>query len=287
MTPAPPLAVYLHQDKCGSSSLRAVMREAQRLSNNGPPWLCEMDRMHDLTYANVSKVCAQAEVVLGPAGYGMCSFFDRPCRYFTILREPVARMSSAYNYFCLSCAENGKLCKAARTTSANFNASCPNMRFLEFAAIFANSYTWRYSGRYTVSPRDRDIRADMDPTHYYLHSLDGFPDNVPLTESDLDAAREALNAPDMLVLKSEDLDGGPAWPRLERWLSGTRAAAALRRLDPQHAQQHSFVNVQSKYIYTPSAANKERACVINHFDCRLYQSLRSHNSNRDAHAAPS
>ena len=284
----PPLAVYLHQDKCGSSSLRAVMAAAQSLSDDR--WLCDMHvdalRMHvnNLTIANVSQICAQAEVVLGPMGYGVCSMFGRACRYFTILREPVTRMISAYNYFCLSCAERGKFCDDQRNTSAHFNARCPQMRFLEFASIYANLYTWRFSSRYTFDPRDRDVVA-ADPKQYYLHSIDGFPENDPLTESDFVAASNALNAPDMLVLKTEELNTG-GWQKLEWWLSGTKAAAALRRLDQQHRLDvHNGIsskNMRSGYQYSPRAGEKERVCVINHFDCRLYQSLRSHNGSMDA-----
>lgn len=47
--------------------------------------------------------------VWGNAAFGLCDHFPgRPCVYITILRDPVARAISEYNYFCLDGAEGKK-----------------------------------------------------------------------------------------------------------------------------------------------------------------------------------
>ena len=62
--------------------------------------------------------CAEAPagyVVAANYGYGWCEarraqMGRTDCRYVTVLREPVARLTSDCNYFCLSCAEGGRRC---------------------------------------------------------------------------------------------------------------------------------------------------------------------------------
>ena len=202
---------------------------------------------------------------------------DRPCHYFTILREPVARLVSAYNYFCLSCSEDGKFCHALpRNTSApHFNAVCPNMPFLEFASIFANMYTWHFSGRWHPASWQRE---------FYGGYMQGFARDAPLTEADLAAAKTALNASDMLVLLTDELsDASPsAWDKLDAWLAGTRAAAALRPAAAQRVRTNTYETSaeRSAYLYKPTTAELERACVSNHFDCSLYRWFLSRRARR-------
>ena len=239
--------------------MRHALRAAQSASSQDP-WLCELSDSSNVTF----ETCQHSDVVIGPALYGTCSLFRRPCRYFTVIREPVDRLVSSYNYFCLSC-KDGKLCpsmeKGAGRTVVQaerlWNASCPSMSFLEYTAIYANMYTWHFGRR--VMP-------------YYSNMYQGFAHQKPLANSDFVAARTALTQPDMLLIQTDELDGG-AWDRLERWLSGTRAAAAMRHSRQKNETIHA--NGAVAYAYTPTPAERERACVINHFDCELYKSLRS------------
>ena len=53
----------------------------------------------NMTSNNMDSWLGTAEVGCG-FPFGACSFTSRPCRYFTILREPISRLISAYNYFC-------------------------------------------------------------------------------------------------------------------------------------------------------------------------------------------
>ena len=61
-----------------------------------------------------------------------------------------------------------------------------------------------------------------------------------------------------LVAVDPRLDGG-AWDRLERWLSGTRAAAAMRHSRQKNETTHRHAALA--YAYTPTAAERERTCT--------------------------
>ena len=74
--------------------------------------------------------------VLQASAHGYCELLDlsrkRPCRYLTLLREPTARMVSAYRYYCQGCAEGA--CSSP-------DSICPNTTLLEYAAREGNQYT--------------------------------------------------------------------------------------------------------------------------------------------------
>ena len=131
--PALPLVLYVHEGKTGSSTVRHVLQAAQSACSQDQ-WLCELSDSSNVTF----ETCQHSDVVIGPALYGTCSLFRRPCRYFTVMREPVDRLVSSYNYFCLSCKENGKFCWTNVQAERLWNASCPSMSFLEYTAIYAN-----------------------------------------------------------------------------------------------------------------------------------------------------
>ena len=228
MLPATPLTIFVHEGKTGSSTIRTVLREAQ-LSNRAARWLCKIENSNMTHGEDIMHECAWADVIIG-AKFGECSLSKRPCLYFTVLREPVDRLVSAYNYFCLDCREQEKYCNDV-LTKGHFNATCPHMSFLEFAAMHANKYTWHFSGRFNPG-------IDVGRLSYYKSSLYGFAGEPPLTDADLVAARKALSAPDMLVVWTDKLDG-TAWDEIGGFLSGTRAANALclarnRRPEPAH-----------------------------------------------------
>ena len=102
-------------------------------------------------------------------------------------------------------------------------------------------------------------------------------DRPPLTDADFAAATRTLAAPNMLVLRTEQLDI-LGWDKLAAWLAGTRAARLLGIVARQRSAVGSANGTVVKFnngswVYTPTAAEKERVCVVNHFDCKLYGSV--------------
>ena len=176
----------------------------------------------------------------------------------------------------LDCHDGGKFCHK-NLASAHFNASCPHMSFVEFATVYANLYTWRFSRRYTLNPSSsRNSSLSEADVHFYWRHMHGFAGDLPLTANDFRDARRSLHAPNMLVLRTDGLSAGlngceSGWRTLVRWLSGTRAATALQR----HLQDHPSTRVANAHTheYSPTAADWQRARVTNHFDSRLFEAI--------------
>lgn len=168
---------------------------------------------HDATLCpniSMAPLCADA-----PDGYvvqtdfGYCdaigSTVGRPCRYFTILREPIARAISAYNYFCLACAEDGRQCVENEATRARLveenkhvvrdamglpltrpQRSCPDMSVVDYVSL--------EGGNYYVRRLSATQEAGFVPNGYGR-----------MGEEQLAAALERLRRPDMLVVFTEEL----------------------------------------------------------------------------------
>lgn len=99
--------VYVHIYKAGGTTLKAQLSLAAQLggwytsvapSNVGWP-----------SFA-VEPVATRSipRIIGGSWGLGYCELTERPCTYFTILREPVERMISEYDYFCVKGREDRK-----------------------------------------------------------------------------------------------------------------------------------------------------------------------------------
>ena len=182
-----PLWVFVHIGKTGSESMRRNLRQLQRKHSLEPRWLCDIggDR-------SIGSCSANATVVIGTAAhYGSCREVSatRPsCHYFTILREPVSRLISEYNYFCARCSEDGKFC------SKNSLTTCPHEKFLDWARFVPNQYTHHFSRYFNKS------------ASYYSAYYSGFAGEAEVTVHQQRVAYMALRSANVLVLQTEALD---------------------------------------------------------------------------------
>ena len=297
-----PLTVFVHVGKTGSSTARhwlwTVARRCDKHAHSTKQvehhveqpacsWVCDLsaEGKHSESRGLDHPRCAEKDVVVQD-GYGACARVQpatRPCRYFTVLREPMSRLLSEWRYFCVGCAEGGKFCGRDAT-----NTRCPNMTIAEWAARQPNQYVRNFGQAWArhVPANDSHARA------YYCSYVSGFtrrgcgggepgepgeprggwagtppPD---LTELDLERAVAALSAPDLLTLWTDQLDSpSDGWPRLARWLKGTRAGdklAAAPLPEPDNVGHNHD---------EPLAEELRAACRINALDCRLFARLRN------------
>ena len=103
--------------------------------------------------------------------WGMYGEFDmsymlpagRRLLFFTLLRDPMERLDSSYNYFCLDCAENGRQCHKARGENGEIvdDIDCPNMNLIEYAEAYQDLYVrtfgnaeWKVFLRYKSTMED-------------------------------------------------------------------------------------------------------------------------------------
>jgi hypothetical protein len=89
--------VYLHIPKTGGRTLRSAL--VTNFSKERQIHLDILDRPLDDELASVPiETRSAARLVWGHLPYGVHRHLPQECDYFTILREPVARVTSAYKY---------------------------------------------------------------------------------------------------------------------------------------------------------------------------------------------
>lgn len=222
--------------------------------------------------------------------HGACPLMGRPCNHVVLLREPISRLVSEYNYFCLDCSEGGKLCECNACRDApsrggceecearhhshfadgklvEWSFVCPHMGFVDWARHVANQYTWRFGRPWTNGTSLLSWRG------YYSAYMQGFAGLLPpLTDDDVNTAFEALSAPDMQILWTEELDD-KGWPWLLSQFEGTPLGNALQQeLASRSGSAHRNSN---PHTFTPTAEQVKQARHVLNFDIQLYTRLRA------------
>ena len=220
--------------------------------------LCEFH--HEGTGFINADLCPEAEVCIG-CNWGSCSHLQRPCRYFLVLREPISRLISEYNYFCLGCSEAGKMCNRNKDLQRRNHyvipySTCPDMPFLDWARARANPYV-------------RQFGTDWPDLDFYSSWEKGFAGRPALTSMDVEAAASALRRDNVFMMFTESLD--ESWLRLASWLNGT-IGAALHSLMANAEAEPSRDNVH-EHSYLPTPSELEAAREIEAFDVELFRRL--------------
>ena len=92
-----PVLLYVHVPKCGGQTLSSMLRV------NFPPSRVlhplSLDKGLAAEMATIpAAALARADLIWGHYHYGLHAWLDRPYRYATMVRDPIKRVESLYNY---------------------------------------------------------------------------------------------------------------------------------------------------------------------------------------------
>ena len=160
---ASPLYVALLMDKSGSNSIydaltvRAVAQRWPAMS-----FCCDgivtQDRLCDVNQAGAACLSQPAGAVVLDTKFGFCERVvkaSRSCQYIVIMRDPLDRLISAYNFFCVACHEDGRECTGF---------GCPQLSLVEYARKTGPYYTQHlppyYPGELSSNSKAAVMAAD-------------------------------------------------------------------------------------------------------------------------------
>jgi drug/metabolite transporter (DMT)-like permease len=154
------LYVFLAFDKVGSTSIRHEMS-----TSSGKKKICDPYFDGDICFSDISNHYINANAMPRAnltSYFSKCKLFDRQCTFFTILRNPLARIYSAYSYFCKSCAEHNRQC--------NNYFKCPNTDIVSYAQKIGNVYNIFFSNENFVL-ETKFIILEKAETFYILNEV--------------------------------------------------------------------------------------------------------------------
>ncbi|KAJ8041768.1 hypothetical protein HOLleu_12673 [Holothuria leucospilota] len=125
------ILTFVHNPKSGGSSLKQCMLGLYRAMNKNKPVVVAMDTVGEEMEKLLNHVTPPNDYYMGDAALGICdSVDDRPCSYFTVVREPFERAISHY-YFCKN---GGDGCPPSVTTLEEFTMSSCSLFFRQLTS---------------------------------------------------------------------------------------------------------------------------------------------------------
>lgn len=163
-----PIFGYLAFGKVGSTSFRHALAQRELLHNRTSHGVFYSNLICDTWHDRLATHgCADIEdyAAVNVAAYNGFHFCEkqspRPCRYFTLLRNPVNRLKSAFSYFCTSCEENGRQCDGGFDVRQYAGMlTCPNMTFLDYAGAFQSVYTRAFASHADPPQGEHETAVD-------------------------------------------------------------------------------------------------------------------------------
>lgn len=192
---------------------------------------------------------------------------QRPCRYFTALRDPVARMVSKYSSSCLQCAFGGLDCDSRYEEDGLDDQpdnpdlkplpslSCPNMSLFDYVRFKGNEYVAEFSGKKRFCQRTGAAKNSS----VYRECI------TEISDIDYEAALKMLRSRKVMAMAPEEgsfnFSMHPGWRLLEEAL---REELTLTR-----------VTTKPESTYVPTWQEIRQLKNVLKHDIRLYDEVKA------------
>lgn len=144
------LLIHLHIPKCAGTSINTVLQDrfpGLILGNRNPETVERLERL------SVEERDRAFAVVLGHWEWGIHEKFSRPAVYFSVVRPPISRIASFYNFIHRD--PNHGLHRVLKRSLTDLNAFADVlMENPHIRRNWSNYYCYAYSGRHPADEAD-------------------------------------------------------------------------------------------------------------------------------------
>lgn len=270
--------VYIQFSKVGSSSFRSCFYVWEQLKPGGKYF--------------------QKKVAVHQARYGLCKESElKSCRYVVVLRDPIQRSISSWEYFCKQCEEGNRFCHninedimsrydiTLHWPNKNGTASprCPRMDLPLWTAAWGNMYTMDLSGKAFDYMKEYSNITSRQWIHHYSRWIfdirEWFPKvadrlSYEANEATLEAAKQKIISGEVIPLIIEDMDD-EIWQSYASDISGINAKILADKCKTIEKNKGKKLHNRSEDINTqPMVLNKLRDMLK--YDIELYNFAKQH-----------
>lgn len=206
----------------------------------------------------------------------------RPCKYLTLLRDPIDRTVSQYNWFCRACSEDGIQCTTkekieerkrdqAKDPTKTPMLTCPDMSLVDYTRHYGNEFVEELSGREIECARATFRMGWEEYGPEYRDCV------VRVNEDHLQKSIDFIKDPNNLVLQLEKF-----WQGTETEPRGLDRLASFLN-DPEVATQKEVHVNENVEHYEPTEEELAEMRQILALDIRLVAKLEHKGRSRFAY----